>query len=219
MKAPGGSLRQSMLAILLLPTLIVYARLADYPVSRAFGALNYPFQLDNVEGYLLDEAVRISKGEPIYSPITERPFLVGNYPPVYQTAFALFVKFGGQSLAWGRIISLSALAGIAFALFLLALQTGRQVVPASLCPLLFLATFACNNWAAYARVDMLSIFFAFAGIVCFLTEDSRRSRVTAIVFFVLAAMTKQSTLAAPAACALFLLLRDWRKGLVAHGCL
>ena len=205
-------MRQSLLTILLIPILLFMGALGRLPVERALGALGYPYQLDNVEGYLLDEAVQLSRGRNVYAAIDEPPYLVANYPPLYQLLYAVFVDAAGPSLVFGRMICLSSLLGIALALMLICLRIGKQILPALLCPALFVATYECHNWAAYARVDLPALFLSFLGLTCFLAEASKAARRMAIVFFVLAAMTKQTTLAAPLACGLFLALSDRRQG-------
>jgi hypothetical protein len=204
--------RQSMLAALLIPIVLGLGALSSLPVKRAVGALAYPYQLDNVEGYLLDEAVQLSRGQAIYTPLDESPRLVGNYPPGYQALFALFVRIGAPSLFFGRALCLSAWIGILLSMFLISVRCGGQWLAALLCPLLFAATYACHNWLAYARVDIPALFLSVAGLTLFLTEDSRGARRASLVFFVLGAMTKQTAMIAPAACAVFLFARDWRQG-------
>lgn len=206
-------LRQSLLSIVLIAAILALGGLALFPLKRATKALAYPFQLDNVEGYLFDEAVELSHGRSIYTPIDEPPYLVGNYPPLYQSLWAAMIKFSSPQLAYGRAICLSALAGIVCSLLMMGARTGGQALAGLLCPLIFLATYECNNWAAYARVDLPALFLSLAGLTAFLIEKRPAARRLSIFFFVLAAMTKQTALSAPAACIVYLLYRDWRAGL------
>lgn len=210
-------LRQSFLSLLILPLIIGFGQLVFFdhgPIERAFAALAYPFQLDNEEGFLLDEALQISKGHFIYNPIDREPYLVANYPPLYQAAMSLFLHRPQPSLFFGRLLVLTSLAGIALGLFIICLRGGQQLFPALLCPLMFVATYECHNWAAYARVDIPALFLSILGLVSFISEDSRSARRFSILFFVLALFTKQSMIVAPAACVLFLLFRDWKTALI-----
>lgn len=202
-----------MLAIPLFFTFGMLTFFEHGPVARAFQSLAYPFQLDNVEGYLLDEALQLSAGQSIYRPITAKPYLVANYPPLYQAATAVFLRFGKPGLFFGRMLVLTSVLGICLCLFILALRAGRQFLPALMAPFLFTVTFELHSWIAYARVDLPSIFLTLLGLVCFLTEDTRTAKRLSIFFFVLALMTKQTAIAAPGACFLFLLWRNWRQAL------
>lgn len=186
---------------------------SDGPMARGLHALNYPFQLDNVEGYLLDEAVELSHGRSIYRPIDEEPYLVGNYPPFYQAVLAVLVRLGEPSLFFGRLLALTSAMGITLCLLILAYRCGGQILPSLLAPFLFLVTFEVHSWIAYARVDLPSIFLALLGLVCFVAEDTRTARWTSALFFALAIFTKQTAIAAPAACCIFLFFRNWRQGL------
>ncbi len=216
MPRPPLRLRQSLLSLLLLPLILVFGHLVFFahgPVERAYAALAYPFQLDNEEGYLLDEALQIAKGHFIYKPIDREPYLVANYPPLFQAVTSLFLHRPQPSLFFGRLLVLTALAGIALALFILCLRAGQQFFPAILCPLMFVATYECHNWAAYMRVDIPALFLSLLGLVSFMTEDTRSARRFAILFFTMAIFTKQSMIMAPAACVLFLLFHSWRSAL------
>ncbi|MCX7016548.1 MAG: hypothetical protein NTW86_28990 [Candidatus Sumerlaeota bacterium] len=206
-------MRQSFLSIFLIPVLLGLALLARLPLERARGALVYPYQLDNEEGYLLDEAVELSHGRNIYTSIRNPPYLVANYPPLFPLCWAALARIGRPSLEYGRMLCVSSLLGLGLALLLIALRAGRQLLCAAVCPLLFVATYECHNWAAYARVDLPALFLTLLGLTSFLAEDTRAARRLATAFFLLGALTKQTTLAAPLACAIFLLLRDWREGL------
>jgi len=67
-------------------------------------------------------------------------------------------------------------------------------------------------WAELMRVDMLALFFTFTGLLLFLLAPRMRGLdYAAFLFFALAIFTKQTEIAAPAACLAIALGVDWRQ--------
>ncbi|HEX7320354.1 MAG TPA: hypothetical protein VF399_08365 [bacterium] len=99
---------------------IVFALLVIYLlfyVVNSILIIVYPYQISYPEGFLLNQAFTIAQGRPIYNGITDYPFLVANYPPVYPYLCGLFVKLFGVSFAWGRIISFLAIIACAYFIY------------------------------------------------------------------------------------------------------
>jgi hypothetical protein len=98
-----------------------------------------------------------------------------------------------------------------------ALQIAQSLLIAWCCPILFLTSYEMLRWVAYTRVDLLSIALTVGGLTVFglwgQREKSRWGRAAAIVLFALALLAKQTVLAAPAACFLWLLVRERRGAL------
>ncbi len=229
--------------------LFVHVQMAWWPLERVGVAIEYPYQLDAEEGFLLAQALRFQAGEGLYRSLAEPPYAVDNYPPLYPVLWSLFVSPTAPTLEAGRwIAALSAgatLLGMAF----LILGQGRAgtllrafwrrlfssqppvddedspspwgatqtLLIALLCPAMFAVTYAFQRWVAYARVDFLSIALSLWGLVVFALRgtrpEGRMARWLAILLFTLALLTKQTSVAAPAACALWLFCRDRRQGL------
>ena len=80
---------------------------------RAHTALVFPYQIDPEEGFILNQAMRLGRGQSIYSPIDQPPFLAGTYAPVFP-----YVVSRGPGLALEL-----ALGGL---LFLILLEGGRS---------------------------------------------------------------------------------------------
>ena len=98
-----------------------------------------------------------------------------------------------------------------------ALRISQALVIGWCCPILFLTSYEMLRWVAYTRVDFLSIALTVGGLTVFglwgQREKSRWGRAAAIVLFALALLAKQTVLAAPAACFLWLLIRERRGAL------
>lgn len=205
-----------LLSLILVPVVIYLLLLVRYPVVRAYEGLRFPYQLDAEEGFLLNQALLLSKGQSIYQPIQESPYLVGTYAPVYPGLNALALKIfppTSDYMLSGRIISLLSWVGICGLMFLLVYQKTRNLLLALLSPLLFTITYDLYEWLPYYRVDLLAIFFSLLGLTLIALMNNTLGRILAICSFVLAVYTKQSQLAAPLSCCIFLLLQDYRRGL------
>ncbi|MFH0794076.1 MAG: hypothetical protein V2A74_08600 [bacterium] len=199
--------RRSYFSLMLLPTLLIYVFLltnSHYWARLKWGMI-YPWQLDGEEGFLLNQALELRDLHSIYQPIRQEPYLVGNYPPIYQALNALFVSRETPTLLVGRFINFLSAFGIAFLLFFNTYRLSRRVILSVLAPLLFLASYEVHNWVPFFRVDILAIFFSVVGLTFFLDLENAKARRWATAFMLLGIYTKQTALLVPAACFLFLL--------------
>jgi hypothetical protein len=105
---------------------VSYATVARLPVDRVERAIEFPYQLDGEEGFLLAQAMRLAHGQGLYGSLDHPPYVVDNYPPLYPMVWSVWLRLAGRdavpSLAAGRVIAASA-AGIA-ALLVAALVAG-----------------------------------------------------------------------------------------------
>ena len=147
--------------------------------------LAFWYPIDPGEGVLLDEVLRLSRGEGVFAPVTAPPYYLSNYPPLFVLVQVPFAWLFGAELWYGRLISqLSALVAAAFiggALFRLtedrlAAWTGGLTLLAV--PLLVF-------WAQVTRVDLLALALGWAGI--FLAFEPRKRHTAAAVACVVAA--------------------------------
>jgi len=200
------------LPLALLPALFGLLLVCWLPVERAAGALAYPYQMDREEGFVLGQALSMSRGESIYQPIDEPPYLVGNYAPVYPAIYAVFLAATGPSLIPGRVlVLLSALIVIASLGFIVA-RSSKQIMPVALAVVLFASSWEVNEWLPFVRVDFPAMAFGLAAMAA-LVWMKRGGWAVAGVLFALSVLTKQTMLAAPAAALLGLLwCGRWREG-------
>ncbi|MBI1387396.1 MAG: hypothetical protein GC154_02990 [bacterium] len=185
---------------------VLYALLFVYHGVRVAA---YPYDLDNSEGFLLYQSMRLAHGEFLYPTLGgDPPWLVDNYPPLYPLAGALGVKLFGPSLQWLRFISLASTIGAAALLGVWAYLKTRVRSAGWMAALVYLSFYHVYNWGALARVDALGGLFAIAALVWF---EWRGGWKMAALFCLLALFTKQSLIAAPAAIALSLFFQNRRK--------
>lgn len=227
-----GLAAAALAATLAWGALAALAPLAALPARRVAEAARFPYQLDAEEGFILNQALRLADGRGLYGPISQPPYLVDNYPPLYPALWALVARWTGPSLAPGRILSAAASLAtallVAWLILAKARATGREgrhggVFWAVVCPLaiampiVFLTSRAWMRWNPYARVDVLAVALSLGGLAAFPwgagRQDDRRRRWVSAACFALAFLTKQTALAAPAACVLYLLAARPRQAL------
>lgn len=203
-----------VLSVLLLFPALKLAGYAAQPFVRAQVLAQHPwYQLDNEEGAVLFQTLQIRKGFSIYHPLTDYPYVVGTYPPLFMAINALLIEPENPTFASGRAISTGAVLGIAATLFLIVGLRTWMMVLALLAGLLFLASYEVFNWIPYYRTDFLAIFFSVLGLGAVAVSPQERSaRALSIVLFTLAFFTKQTQAAAPLAVASFFLLTSPSAG-------
>lgn len=196
---------------LLLPPALVLVYVSLRVLLHGWGAISYPYQIDREEGFLLEEALQLARFNNIYRPIDERPWIVGNYPPLYLVLFAATTWFTGPSMAGGRAIALASTIACGVLLALLVARGSRtstaRPLAMAMAPLLFFSTWELGEWIAFARVDLPSIALGLAALVVALRGTSR-SLAIAVFLCGLAFLTKPTQVFAPAAIVFAL---AWRR--------
>lgn len=177
---------------------------------------NYP--LDYGEGPLLNQALRLTNGEPLYpTDITSPPYLITNYPPIFILLNAFFVWIFGPSLLIGRLIALLSTIGTAIIIALLINHffSDQGFLPGLVGASLFLIIPYVLQWSAYFRVDMLALLFSVTGIYIVVNHpEENRSILLAALFFVLAAYTRQSYgLAGPLSAAIWIGIKNRKQAI------
>lgn len=206
-------------ALLLIMVVVLAWRAAAFvPYGRA--ALHYPYQLNSVEGRVLNETNLVMGGGSLYHPIDRAPFTTCNYPPAFHVLAGTLGRMTGNTLAAGRALSLMCAvllaAAIAAAVWQATAAEDEAVVRALagvVAGLGFLSVGYVRAFAALMRTDLLAYLLAYAGFLAFLrwARDSRCVFV-AIPLFVGAASTRQSTVAAAMACCVAAALVRFRLG-------
>lgn len=178
----------------------------------AYQMIIFPFDFDIGEGFCLQRAVALSQGESIYAPINQEPYTVMNYPPLFEVFLAGLVKIFGPKLLLGRIISVFATVISGYFIGRIVLHmTGKRIV-AAIAGLLFFCSGWLKSWSVLCRVDMLSLSLTLAGLSLFMDEEKRNQvkyLLLSALCFVGAIFTRQSAIAAPLACSLFLIIRHY----------
>ncbi|CAA9543619.1 MAG: hypothetical protein AVDCRST_MAG88-216 [uncultured Thermomicrobiales bacterium] len=225
--APGArSSRFERIGLVLLTLALVplaFKAPAAFDFTRSI--LGYPFQVDDSEGVILSEAQWLARGVDPYQPARPDFFTAAPYTPLFTMMNAAAFVAGPFTFKIGR--GLALLATLALGLGVAALVRRRTANP--LIPLWAALAILTMNlvsvWSVRARPDHLALAFNLAGlaIVWRLRPGERgwaplerrewRGIGAAAALFALGFFTKQTTLAAPLAAGLYLLLRRPHLGL------
>jgi hypothetical protein len=198
-----------LLATVLLATL--HVGVLTYHLSQTVA---FPYDLNYGEGYVLNDAVRLSRGEPIYTDIQQFPMIRSPYPPLYPWLWSLFLGLSGPAFVVGRALSLGALVGLDALLAWNAHRVRCGIWPVVVATALLAASPFVYQWAGYARVDLLALLFAAAGVCAAQWFLGWRGVAISGVLCTLALWTKQTTLTATLAVGIALLVRSRHEGLV-----
>ncbi|MBN1475907.1 hypothetical protein JXA47_04055 [Candidatus Sumerlaeota bacterium] len=203
---------------LALPTLWASTAMWRFAVE----AIEYPYQLDPIEGKILQQALWMQEGRTIYFALgDEPPWIVGNYPPLYPRLCALGVDPALPDFAWPRELALLSTLVAGLAMAGLVWHLTRHAGWALLGMGLWWSSYEVYYWTPLCRVDLPALALASAGLlvgVMSLGRWSWRRVVIVSGLFWLAWLTRQSQVLFPAALILFLALTDrgwaWRLAMV-----
>src|SRR5687768_5354964 len=159
-------------------------------------AVTYRYSLDYGEAPLVDQAMRLASGQNIYrADISEPPYTISNYPPLFVTLIAVSVKLFGPSPSFvvGRIISIvSAWASSVF-LVLIVYAPTRDRLAALSAGLVFLAFPFVVYWSPLLRIDMLALALSLAGLYLLVSKPVSTRQLLAVGLLLVAAIyTRQS---------------------------
>lgn len=167
-------------------------------------SLAYPYDLDYGEGYVLNDSLRLLRGEAIYKDVDSYPMVRSPYPPLFLAAYASLLAVTGPSLLPGRALALLATLAAAGLISLGAWHLTHRPSLAALAGLLFLSSPYVYQWAPLARVDTLALALTVAGLVVAI-RSGPAGAVPSAILCALALMARQTVVAAPAAIFLHLL--------------
>ena len=180
----------------------------------AISTLNYPFNLEWMEGHTVDIVQRIREGKPIYAKPTLEyiPYI---YTPYYFYVSAFVSLFTGVGFFPARLVSLLATLGSTAVLYHWIRRENGDKLTACVAAGLFLATYKISGrWFDVARIDSLNVFLMVAGMYVFYFRQNLGGALLAAFLFSAAFFTKQSTALALAPPLLAVLLIHTRHGFI-----
>lgn len=182
-------------------------------IPMAIARSVYPYDLEWMEGGMVDHALRILDGGQLYVE-PKLDFIPFTYTPLYFYVSAAFSAVFGEGHFSLRLISILATLGCFYVIFrLVRIETGEWLY-GLLSAGLFAAGFVIvGSWYDLARADMLFIFLVLVGVYLLRQSDKPLFLVLAGLLFWLSFMTKQTALIVAAAMSVYCLiyLPGWRK--------
>jgi hypothetical protein len=166
---------------------------------------------DDADPEILNNAYRLSRGEPLYRKVEGPPWVTSPYTPVYVFLVAGGLRVGGLSYVPARVLSFLASLAIAAALTLSRREgrgrPGEALWAVSLLPLVpaFLFNFARPH------PQMLAMAFTVWSLLLFESPRPLVADVASPLLAVLAVYTKQTEIVLPLALSVWLLCHDRRR--------
>ena len=176
--------------------------------------LRYPHEIEWIEGGMVDEIARLTRGEKLYvEPTVDYvPFI---YAPLWFHVAALFSKVFGVGFFAARLVSVvSSMAAMALIAAFIHRETKDRIAALAGAGL-YAATYPiAASFYDLARVDSLFVALLLGGLYVLRFRDSHVATIAAAALFALAFFTKQSAPIAIAPIALHLIWADRRRGLL-----
>jgi len=192
------------------------AALAESVADKAAHAwqcqLNSPFMDEIMEGREAAKSWLSSQGIRIYSDLKDYPLLITFYGPLYYLFSGWAVGLTGSGMQAARLVSAGATTLLLIVITAIIRKRTGSLAAGLTCSLLVLAS-PTMVYGAYARPDMLALFFLMSATYCLLAYEgeTRWPNATlwaATLFMCAAAFTKQQTWAYIGAAVLYFW---WRK--------
>ncbi len=162
----------------------------------------FPYDLDNEEGFILNQIHQLRHGQTIYPDLKTPPYTVGNYPPVYQIVNLPFAFVFGTHHWYGRIISILSTLLLGFLVGRIVYRLTDDIFAAGISGMFPFAVHYIYRWGVLNRVDMLALALALAGLYRVFRAPNKI--ILPVVLFLLALYTKQVMIAAPLAAFLYI---------------
>jgi len=165
-------------------------------LGTALARLTYPYELEWMEGAMVDGVVRLLEGKQIYvQPSIEYiPFI---YPPVYFYLSAAVSLLTGPGFLPLRIVSLLSSLGTIYLIYIFAAKEAENRRTGIAAAGLFAASYAqVDAWFDISRVDPLALFLVIAAAVLIRFRKSFSAGIAAGLLLSLAFLTKQASLVA-----------------------
>ena len=173
--------------------------------------MGYAYELEWMEGGVLDHVLRLKEGSPLYiaPSLSFTPFI---YPSLYYRLSVWAMALLAEGLMPLRLISfLSSLATLGLLYYWVKKET-LSAYHGWIAVGLFSSTFYLSGeWMDLARVDSLYTFFLVSGTFILVQRTSVGSAVLAAGLFFLAFLTKQSALSYIIGFSLLLVLKRDRR--------
>ncbi len=185
----------------------------------AYFRIPYPFNLEWLEGAMLQHAERILEGKPIYvAPSMDfSPFI---YTPLYHYLAAIMCKISGLNLGSLRLISFVASLGSFVVAYHIVRRETRNAIAGIVAVGLFAATFKIGGaWFDLAHVDTLMVFFLLCGVYADRFWRGYAGVFATVLMLTLAYFTKQSSLVIILAIVMGEFFINWRRAFVLGGLL
>jgi hypothetical protein len=163
-------------------------------LALAIMRLAYPYEVEWMEGSMLEHSIRLLQGKPIYT-APSIDFVAWLYPPLYYYAVALAMKLFGIGFFAGRVVSFASTLLSASLLAAIVHGITRRKELAVLTAALFLATYHLTGfYFDIARNDASFTLLLIASAFAALRIKETTGAVVSAILLTLAFLTKQQAI-------------------------
>ncbi len=170
---------------------------------------------DDADPEILNNAYRLSRGEPLYHGVTTPPWVLSPYTPLYHALLAPALRLTDLSYRPARLLSLLASLALGAALAVLAHRWRGRVQEGLWASCLLLILPAVLSNFARPHPQMLAVALSVWSFTLFESRHRLLAAFFSPLLAVLAVYTKQTQLALPLALGLWLARKD-RARLIAY---
>lgn len=203
----------------LLRALVVLLALAAFGLYAfvVINRINYPFELEWMEGATVDTVSRVLDGQPLYTQPSTM-WVSPIYGPLSYYAGASFAQVFGVGFFGQRLMSVLASLGCFLVLDVWARRESDSGLAALIAPALFAATFPISGgWFDLARVDTLFVLLLIWAAYVLRFAERPRSFALAGALLGLSFLTKQTALLVALPLAIYAFVAHGRRAWVFVG--
>lgn len=188
---------------------IAIAYIAIY-CALAIIRLKYPYELEWIEGAIIDSAIRLATGRPIYTaPSLEFVPLI--YNPLYLCVSAGVMRLLGATPLAPRLVSFIASLGCMGMIYRLVRDETRDARTSLVAAGFYAATFKiAGAWFDIAKTDSLFVLLILAGVYSARRWPTVYGAISAAILLTLAYFAKQLGIVVIAFVGLFYLFEGWK---------
>jgi hypothetical protein len=181
-------------------------------VAVALLRLRYPYELEWMEGGMVDHVRRVLGDGPVYA-APSIDFVSFLYPPLYYWAAAALAWVAGPGFVPLRLLSFVSSLGVLALLAAMARRETGSFAWGLVASFLFAATYGrVGGWFDLARLDSFYLLLLLAATFTLRAMAGTRGAIAAGLLVTAAAMTKQSGIVIAVAMAAGALIAGWKRG-------
>jgi hypothetical protein len=163
-----------------------------------------PYQIDYGEGLMLEGALRVRQGQPLYPVLSGLPVVLHDFGPLAYAVTSLTLPPRGASFLGGRVLMMLCALFICTVIFIILNRSVRSAPIALIFGFVLLTVPIFRFWLNLLRADLIGVAISVIGVAVYACKP--RYALWTAPFFTAALFCKYSLVAAPIAVFLHLLL-------------
>ncbi len=179
----------------------------------AIGRVDYPFDLEWMEGGTVDHVIRVLNGQKLYV-IPSPDFVPYIYTPFSYYMGAVFsFLLGEEGYLPLRILSILSISIVFYIIYLLIhFETKKQFLGIAGAGLFASTYIISNNWFDIGRVDSLFLCLLLLSLYFLRAHGNKKHYFLSALFLYLAFLTKQSAILLYPACVIYAFHKNTKRG-------